>query len=640
MCWPGKMPGFFIDIYIMCGIAGILSLNFNNVSIERLKQMTDAIAHRGPDGEGFWKNNSGHVALGHRRLSIIDLSTNAAQPMHYLDRYTIVHNGEVYNYIELKQQLQAKGYQFRTHSDTEVILAAYDCYKQECIQYLDGMFAFAIWDEKEQQLFAVRDRFGEKPFYYYKDSGRFIFASEMKALWAIGIEKKTEDKMLLNYITLGYVQNASDRELTFYKHIYSLPPAHSLIINLAEGLASTAHKYWDIDKETKINISEKDAIEKFDELFTTSVTRRWRSDVAVGSSLSGGLDSSSIIFASQQVISGAGIHHGSEGHKTFSAVFPDFEKNESSYIDMIAEKFNCTSYRISPTAVELANDFDKLCFYQEEPFPSSSIYAQFRVVELAKQHSVTVLLDGQGADESLAGYHKYIHWYLQELVSRYRFTKAKNEKRALHKNNAKIRWGPRNIMAAFLPAHASIQLEKKEYSRSMNSADISKEFLRSLRGQEWEGIQKPVVTKLNDILYFNTMQNGLEELLRFADRNSMAHGREIRLPFLDHRLVQFIFSLPASFKIQDGWTKILLRKMMNKRLPDEIVWRKEKVGYEPPQELWMRDRSLQDKIHEAKKKLVKAKILSPKALSKKIEPKSAYEDNNFDWRYLCIAEFI
>lgn len=634
------MPGFFIDIYIMCGIAGIISPNPNNISAERLKQMTDAMSHRGPDGDGTWINKKGKAGLGHRRLSIIDLTVNAAQPMHYMDRYTIVHNGEVYNYIELRQELQAKGYHFRSQSDTEVILAAYDCYKQECVKHFDGMFAFAIWDEKEQILFAARDRFGEKPFYYHEEKDLFMFASEMKALWALGVDKKADDKMLLNYITLGYVQNASDRELTFFKHIYSLPPAHSLVIHFREGCHSVTQVYWDIDKETRISISEQDAIERFDELFTTSVKRRWRSDVPVGSSLSGGLDSSSIIYASQEVLSAAHSQNGRGTHKTFSAVFPGFERNESSFIDLMTAKFKCEGFTVTPTAGELANDFDKLCYYQEEPFPSSSIYAQYKVAELAKQHGVKVLLDGQGADETLGGYHKYLHWYLQELVSRYKFSKAKNEKLALNKNNAHIEWGAKNILAAFLPAHASIMLEKKEYSRSMQSADMGKEFVRSLRGQEWEGIQKPVVTKLNDILYFNTMQNGLEELLRFADRNSMAHGREIRLPFLDHRLVQFIFSLPAGFKIQGGWTKSLLRKMMNKRLPDEIVWRVDKVGYEPPQKLWMEDKALQERIQQAKQKLVSARILSDRALVKKIEPKPAFADDNFDWRYLCAAEFI
>ena len=586
--------------------------------------------HRGPDGEGQWLNKSGHVGLGHRRLAILDLSDNAAQPFHYLNRYTIVHNGEIYNYVEIRAELTKLGYRFKSASDTEVIAAAYDLYKKDCVKKFDGMFAFAIWDEKEQILFAARDRFGEKPFYYYETDSQFIFASEIKALWAAGIPKKADDKMLLNYLTLGYVQNASDKELTFFENIFSLPPAHYLTASIQKTI-STVHNYWVLDKEYKSEISETQAIEKFKELFSVAVKRRLRSDVAIGTSLSGGLDSSSIV---QQ------LFESNNKLSAFSAVFPGFEKDESKYIKLVTDKYQLQNFQVSPSAGNLADDFEQLCFYQDEPFPSSSIYAQYKVFELAKENNVTVLLDGQGADEILAGYHKYIHWYLQELVSRNKFGRAKREKIALQNNNAQIWWSIKNIIAAFLPAHASIQLEQREYSKSIHHPDIHPDFLRGLRGKEWEGIHKPIVTKLNDILHFNVMENGLEELLRFADRNSMAHGREVRLPFLNHELVSFIFSLPSHYKIQNGFTKNLLRKAMDKKLPDEIVWRKDKIGYEPPQKLWMENHRLRDYVMEAKKKLVTQKILLPKVIDKKPEPRAAHDADNFDWRYLTAAQFL
>ncbi len=592
--------------------------------------MANVMQHRGPDGEGQWINKSGHVGFGHRRLSILDLSENAAQPFHYLNRYTIIHNGEIYNYIEIKNELIKLGYSFKSGSDTEVITAAYDLYKNDCVKKFDGMFAFAIWDEKEQILFAARDRFGEKPFYYFETENQFIFASEIKALWAAGIPRKAEDKMLLNYLTLGYVQNAADKELTFFENIFSLPPAHFLSSSIKKTV-SIVQAYWNLDKEYKIAISEADAIEKFEDLFSASVKRRLRSDVPVGTSLSGGLDSSSIVqqlFESKNKLS------------SFSAVFPGFEKDESKYIKLVTEQFQLQNFQVTPTAENLAHDFEKLCFYQDEPFPSSSIYAQYKVFELAKKNNVTVLLDGQGADEILAGYHKYLHWYLQELISRNKFGKAKREKTALQNNNAQIWWSIKNIIAAFLPAHASIQLEKREYGKSIHHPDINADFLRSLRGKEWEGIHKPIVTKLNDILHFNVMENGLEELLRFADRNSMAHGREVRLPFLSHELVSFVFSLPSNFKIQNGFTKHLLRRVMDKKLPDEIVWRKDKIGYEPPQQQWMENAQVQELIMEAKKKLVTQKILIPKVLDKKTESKAAHDTDNFDWRYLTAAQFL
>src|SRR5690606_31764576 len=198
------------------------------------------------------------------------------------------------------------------------------------------------------------------------------------------------------------------------------------------------------------------------------------------------------------------------------------------------------------------------------------------------------------------GYHKYLHWYLQEILSRHRFAKFRSEKKAFVKNHIHVKWDPRNVIAAFLPSHVAIALEKAEYKRIIHHPHINKDLILHAKGREWEGVHKPIITKLNDILYFNTMRNGLEELLRFADRNAMAHGREVRLPFLQHRMVSFIFSLPSSLKINNGYTKWLLRKGMEGRLPESIVWRTDKVGYEPPQKNWMETPGMQDYIHAAK----------------------------------------
>ncbi len=615
----------------MCGIAGIISPNPSLINLQVLRSMSDALHHRGPDGEGFWINKNNNAGFAHRRLAIIDLSSAAAQPMHYMQRYSIVYNGEIYNYIELKTELKKAGYHFTSDSDTEVILAAYDCYKETCLQYFDGMFSFAIWDEKEQTLFAARDRFGEKPFYYYAEKTMFAFASEMKGLWAADIDKSINNKMLLNYITLGYVQNPGDQAQTFYKNIYSLPPSHYLRYTFSTN-DFTIVNYWNIDKQALQKISEGDAVKEFEHLFSASVTRRLRSDVPVGCSLSGGLDSSTIIHYIQQQ-----TPDSLNNFKTFSAVFPGFKKDETKYIQQVVDKFGVQNFTTTPTADTLISDFEKLCYHQEEPFSSSSIFAQYKVFELVKKNNVKVLLDGQGADEILAGYHKYIHWYLQEMISRNKFAKAKKERHYLHKNNVKFTWDIKNLLAAFLPSHAAIALEKKEYQKTIHNSDISKQFLSHVKGREWEGIHKPIVTKLNDILYFNTMQNGLEELLRYCDRNSMAHGTEVRLPFLNAELVKFIFSLPSALKINHGFTKFLLRKTMDKKLPDIIVWRTDKIGYEPPQKQWMEDPMLKDYLHEAKSKLVKENILKPHVLNKKHHTLHAHDANNFDWRYLCVA---
>ncbi len=592
--------------------------------------MTDSLAHRGPDGEGFWVNNAGRAGLGHRRLSIIDLSQIASQPMHYANRYSVVHNGEIYNYIELKADLRNKGYSFQTASDTEVILAAYDCYKEQCLGYFDGMFAFAIWDEKEQTLFCARDRFGEKPFYYSFDEEQFIFASEAKAFWAAGIEKKINQPLLLNYLALGHTQTPVDKTITLFQEIFSLPPAHYITMQFSTFNFELTG-YWDCNKETKITISVQDAEEKLYDLFLSSVKRRLRSDVSTGTSLSGGLDSSSIAAAINEI---QADHYS---HKTFSAIFPGFEKDESKYIALASKKFNLENFAITPTIEGFIKDFEKLCYHQEMPFSSSSVYAQYKVFELASQHNVKVLLDGQGADEVLGGYPKYIHWYLQELIRPNPFA-AHHEIQALRKNQILFDLGWKNYLAAWFPAQAANQLEKREIKKIKKQPDIADDF--RLQYLDRPTIYKPLVTKLNDILYFNTFQQGLEELLRYADRNSMAHSRELRLPFLNHELVQFIFSLPANFKIHNGWTKWILRKTMDNKLPAEITWRRDKTGFEPPQKLWMQNETLREYIHEAKKTLVEEKILKPSSLNKKNQPLGAYAADNFDWRYLIAANCI
>lgn len=615
----------------MCGIAGILSENRANIQPHLIKAMGTILAHRGPDGEGYWMNDHNEVALGHRRLAIIDLTSASAQPMHYLGRYTITYNGEIYNYREIRNELKKQGYSFSSRGDAEVILAAYDCYKEKCLSLFDGMFAFVIWDELDKTLFAARDRFGEKPFYYSASSNTLHFASEMKALWEAGIGKTVDEKMMLNYITLGYVQNPADKSQTFFRNIYSLPPAHFMQVSLYP-FKIHIEQYWDIDKQHTQKISSVQASEKLLHMLTDSVRFRLRSDVEVGTSLSGGIDSSTIAAIVKK-----GLGEKDSHFKTFSAVFPGYEKDESKYIKEFVTEFDLQNYSVEPSYDGFLKDFEKLAWHQEEPFPSSSIYAQYTVFKLAKDHGVKVLLDGQGADETFAGYHKYLHWFLQEVLSRHRFTRFRQERNAFRKHQVPVKWDLRNVVAAFLPSHVAIALEKAEYRRIIHHPHINKSLIAHSKGREWEGVHKPIITKLNDILYFNTMRNGLEELLRFADRNSMAHGVEVRLPFLQHHLVSFAFSLPSTFKINKGFPKWILRKTMEDRLPPFIVWRTDKTAYEPPQKMWMESALMQDYIHEAKRKLVNAQILKPSSINKKIKPLEAHMPDNFDWRYLSAA---
>lgn len=618
----------------MCGIAGILSPDTRNVSGQRLQNMTSAMKHRGPEGDGLWINEENTVGLGHRRLSIIDLSEAGRQPMHYLDRFIITYNGEIYNYPEIKESLVRKGYVFLSHCDTEVILAAYACYGKDCLQFFDGMFAFAIWDRVNQTLFCARDRFGEKPFYYTYSQERktLVFASEMKSLWAGGISKKMDNEMLLNYLTLGWVQSAANKQQTFFEDIVSLPPSHYLFYKFEKENDPYIEikSYWDIDKETVITNYSGDFIKQnFLDLFATSVKRRLRSDVPIGSSISGGLDSSSIVAIVNKVL---GVL---PNQKTFSAVFPGFERDESKYIDEVTRHFKIKNFKITPTADTFVKDFEKLLYHQEEPFQSSSIYAQYKVYQLAKQNGVTVILDGQGADETLAGYSKYYHWYWQERVASHKWKEVKQEIKLAKDNGQPINWSWKNYLAAFLPSVAATQLRKTYSQKQSNHPDITWDFFS--HNYDRTKFFKPAVSKLNDILYFNTMQFGLEELLRYADRNSMAHSREVRLPFLNHELVQFVFSIPSSYKIKEGFTKQLLRISMDELLPKSIVWRKDKIGFEPPQKQWMHNAEVKDLIHESRKKLVKNGILKKHVLKNPVCYQSAHEAGNFDWRYLCAA---
>ncbi len=617
----------------MCGIAGIVTYHPDKFSAVAVNKMTTALSHRGRDGDSFWCNPGRQVLFGHRRLSIIDLSENGSQAMHYHARYTIIYNGEIYNYLEIKEHLKKKSYTFASHSDTEVILAAYDCYKEHCLDLFDGMFSFAIWDEQQQTLFAARDRFGEKPFYYVHDDTEQVlwFASEIKALKAAGITAAVNSQRLLMYLGLGYTGDSSDPGATFFENVRQLPPAHFLLYNLPKK-SIEIREYWKLNKENQIDIAENSAIETFNHLLSTSIARRLRSDVPLGTSLSGGLDSSAVAAMTHEL-----SDHNS-ARKTFSAVFPGFIKDESRYIQKVSAAFALENFSVSPTAEDFANDFEKLLYHHEEPISSSSVYIQYKVFELAKDHDVKVLLDGQGADETLGGYTKYIHWYLQELLQQNKFSAFTREKKALHANQIPFIWTLKNYAASKLTRLSRRILENKEFSNIKGNTDIDNDFL--FQNLFPGSISKPHVSKLNDILHHDTCGFGLNELLRYADRNSMAHGREVRLPFLSHELVEFIFSLPSRHKIHDGWTKWILRKGVEKKLPAEIVWRKDKIGFEPPQKSWMEHQLLKDYLHESKKILVQKKILKPAVLNKKNQPHDAYAADGADWRYLVAGQLL
>lgn len=583
--------------------------------------------HRGPEGEGFYTNNEGTVAFGHRRLCIIDLTKAAAQPMSFSDRYRIAYNGELYNYLEIKDGLAKKGIRFCSHSDTEVLLAAYAVYGKECLQHFDGAFAFAIWDQKQQTLFAARDRFGEKPFFFCQDSDRFVFASEIKALWPMGIKKEVNHRLLYNFLTIGYTANPADPFETFYEGVFKLPAAHCLTYSLAKNEATT-ERYWQTYVDVDNNIAENEAVERFQNLFADSIRKRLRSDVPIGTSLSGGLDSSTIVaFCAAESTTQC-------THNCFTASFAGFDKDESRWASLVAKQFNLRHSITTIKDDEVVDLMHKIVARQDEPFSSASVLAQYKVFELAKQQGVTVLLDGQGADEVLAGYHKYYKWLWQELYRQKRLGKS-GELKLAQALGITEDFGLKNKLAALLPEFSASILQSQKAKKALQHSDLNREFAFENKQDFYYSL--PSSFDLNSALHYNTFVNGLEELLRLADRNSMANSVEVRLPFLSHKLVEYLFTLPSQFKIHEGWTKWLLRKSVEHKLPKAIVWRKDKIGYEPPQKAWMQNKAVQEAIQEAKKALVREKILSPAVLKRPVAASDAHAAESYDWRYWSAA---
>jgi asparagine synthase (glutamine-hydrolysing) len=614
----------------MCGIAGFISLSSRENGLELLKSMTDALRHRGPDGEGHWVDESRQVGLGHRRLSIIDLSENASQPMHVNDRYVIIFNGEIYNYLELKELLKTKGYSFRTDSDTEVLVCIYDAFKEKCLQYLDGMFAFVIYDKTEGKVFGARDRFGEKPFFYAFINGCFYFASEIKALWSVGANREADSVFLFNYIGFGYLQDPNDCSKTFYKSIFKLPAAHYFSVETS-NLELKIARYWDIEITYQLNeIDETKAVEQFRELFYNSLKRRLRSDVPLGSSLSGGLDSSIIVSALGQIDTENKIRR-----KTFSASFPGFKKDESQYQKIVIANTSVEPHFVYPDECSFLKNYKEILYHQDEPFGSASINIQYEVFKKAKEESTTVLLDGQGADEILAGYHGYYYAFFDELKrqSRTRYRLEYNKYRQLHHSNS--------INTLILPPkYGYLKKILPETIKRKLKDSIVKKPLKNLFSSEFymthhrlKFTVKEDFRTVNEALHYSIFNFGLEELLRYADRNSMAHSREVRLPFLNHELVAFVFSLPSCFKIRDAWTKWILRKAFENEVDNRIIWRKDKIGYEPPQKDWLSNKGIIEQVHSAADTMVSNGILTQNVVNERTS-------DDLRWRLLNVSSYL
>ncbi len=551
----------------MCGIAGIIHKNNSSVALHQLETMNNAASHRGPDGEGYYlKNNFG---LAHRRLSIIDLSENGKQPLHYLDRYTITFNGEIYNYIELKIELEKSGYQFKTQTDTEVILAAYDYWEQECVNHFNGMWAFAIYDEQENRLFCSRDRFGVKPFYYCISGNQFIFGSEIKQL--LTIEKpKVNYKILMDYLVYNLEEHTDE---TFFNNIKKLPAAHHLTYDLATHQFKIEKYYCIKIDETLKNISEKDAINLFQQNMQRSIQWRLRSDVKVGTCLSGGLDSSYISSIASKF-----YNHPDEKFSAITAQSISKENDETAFAKQVVEAANLQWFTTQPNRENFLAAIDKEIKCQEEPFFNTSNFMQYFVMKAANQAQIKVLLDGQGGDETILGYKRY---YPTLFKSNSVLSFPKIFFQILANGNVSTK---ELLLQSFYFTNSSFRKIRLKKKHSL----IKQEFME-LADETWidkmaDAYQNPLSMQLLELQHTQ-----LPRLLKYEDRNSMHFGIETRLPFLDYQLLEFNLSLPTNLKIKNGWSKYILRQSMQNILPNSIAWRKQKVGFESPEKIWLND---------------------------------------------------
>jgi asparagine synthase (glutamine-hydrolysing) len=553
----------------MCGIAGVVYQGRRREATPvTVRRMIALQRHRGPDGEGFYDSDG--ASLGHCRLAILDLSDAGHQPMaDSSGRCWITYNGEIYNYLELAEELRKLGHSFKGHSDTEVLLNAYRQWGPSCLERLRGMFAFAIWDEVEHRLFAARDRLGIKPFHYWTDGhDRFAFASEFKALLDFLPERRVNLPLAKDFLAWNLLDHVPDETMVI--GIRRLPAAHAMIWRSGEGIS--VWRYWQlqVSDELEVPALERPALVKeFRERFCETVSIHLRSDVPVGSCLSGGLDSSSIVCAVSSELRRRNAWREDWQH-TFSACFDDPRLDERPYIQAVTEATQCKPHFVFPRGERLAEEMDRWLWHQEEPVGGFGVYSQYCVARLAREQGTKVLLDGQGADEQLAGYRKFILVYLQQLLRARRYTRALSE--------------------------SILFFSSPEILRTSSFMDGRRYLLHSASEVDllWPGGSKPerprtllLGNSLGPRIEADMTQFSLPVLLRYEDRNTMAFGVESRVPFLDHVFVEWLATLPADMRLSGSWTKRILREALVGILPERIRRRKSKLGFSTPESAWL-----------------------------------------------------
>lgn len=569
----------------MCGL-------FASVGFEPDPARIDIIAHRGPDGRGWevYGSGAGPVALGHRRLAIIDVSDAGLQPMSDASgRYHLIFNGEIYNYIELREEMRARGEVFVSESDSEVLLRAYMLWGEEALPRLRGMFAFLIWDEREKTLFAARDRYGIKPLYLFSTPRGVAFASEIKQLLGLaGLSGRMNIARVHDFLASGMSDHTAE---TMYDGVMQLRGGECATVKAGSPVLQIAIRRWYPATAGELHISEEEAAERFRALLTDSVRLHLRSDVPVGSCLSGGLDSSAIVCLMAGMM---GSGEGGAKVNTISACYAEKSVDEKPFMDAVVAHAHTQPHFIFPKAEDVFQRASDITWHQDEPFGSTSIFAQWCVFEEARRAGVKVMLDGQGADEQLAGYHGGFAYYMADLTRRRQFGQLFRtivERNRYH--GTSIREQLTRHVVPLLPTGLANSLRQKH--RAMVQHDwLGSDMIREQgnpRGAfllAGETLGLPAVTDLRTLCLTMTYSSNLAMLLHWEDRNSMAHSIEARVPFLDHPLVEFDLALGNDHKIVGGDTKRVLRKGMSHVLPESVRERRDKLGFATPEQIWFR----------------------------------------------------
>lgn len=566
----------------MCGILGGVWKQADNSLEERVKSALLTIQHRGPNDSGYEITSvqGSSLVLGHTRLSIIDLSSAGHQPMYSHDRkYSVVFNGEIYNYRELRGELSAHGYVFRSDSDTEVLLTAWQHWKEASLSRFVGMFAFVLFDHERGTITCVRDPFGIKPFFYTYERGDFIFASEVPAIKALKKSKvELNWQRAHDYLVYG---DYDTNEQTFFKNVFHLPPGHIIRYNITTEQLSAPEPWYTPCIEERTDLSFADAADELRERFLTSIRLHLRSDVPLGAALSGGLDSSAVVCAMRHVEPEMPIH-------TFSYIAKGSSLSEEHWADQVNQHVGAHANKVVVSPSELIRDLDDMISVQGEPFGSTSIYAQYRVYKLAKERGITVTLDGQGADEMLAGYNGYAGQRVRSLIEQGSYLRS-----ARFLNNwakwpgRSLKWGVGSALGQFSSGRFNEVLRRMAGKDSNPSwlntgvlaeANVECQNTRRLCSIDIKG--RRVTAELAASLHYR----GLQHLLRHGDRNSMRFSIESRVPFLNTNMTEFLLSMPEHYLISDtGETKHIFRAAMRGIVPDSILNRRDKVGFETPE---------------------------------------------------------